>query len=371
MRSMRVLARLRSHGDVLGVVFGLSFLVFPVVDLIANPVAWAHLALTLAGLAIFVATYLALILVGHRARDRRVVWAGLGLLTALAVAFTLDGGLRWYGLFVYTAAAAGFRLRSSKTLPVIVAVAGLGAVCGSVAGANAAALTALTLSTLAIGAGLAAFGAEITANFRLRAAQAEIARLAAVDERLRIARDLHDLLGHSLSVIALKSELAGKLVATDPDRAAAELADVTAVSRRALADVREAVGGYRRPHLSDALAEARTALRAAGIDCVVDVPEVRLASDAETVLAWAVREASTNVIRHSGAKQCTIRLRPGLRELELEVEDDGRGASDGARSGFGLAGLAERAERVRGRIDAAARPGGGFRLSVILPEGVP
>ena len=118
MIAMRELVeRLKRRGDVLGVLFGLLFMAFPVVDLIVNPVTGVHLALVAVGLVVFVATYLALMLVGHSAREGRLVWAGLGVLTALAVTFTLAGGLAWFGLFIYAAAAAGMRVRGRRTAP--------------------------------------------------------------------------------------------------------------------------------------------------------------------------------------------------------------------------------------------------------------
>jgi two-component system, NarL family, sensor histidine kinase DesK len=184
---------------------------------------------------------------------------------------------------------------------------------------------------------------------------------------LRIARDLHDLLGHSLSVIALKSELARKLVERDPPRAVAELDDVQSVTRTALAEVREAVQGYRRLALAEALETAQTALAAAGIDCELADADVALPADVDAVLAWAVREGTTNVIRHSGARRCEIRVRAGLEGAAVEVVDDGSGDDRRDGGGSGLAGLAERASRERGRIEAGPRPEGGFRLRVIVP----
>jgi two-component system sensor histidine kinase DesK len=242
---------------------------------------------------------------------------------------------------------------------------GLAAV-GAATGYDAGVTFSLAISALAIGFMMAAFSRLIIANAELRTARQEIARLAVADERLRFARDLHDLLGHSLSVIALKSELAGKLVASSPERAGRELADIRTVSQQALAEVREAVVGYRRVALAAELAGARAALAAAGIDCEVGEPEVALPKETESVLAWAVREGTTNVVRHSGASHCSIRVRAGERDAELEVVDDGVGPN-GSREGAGLAGLVERAERVQGRVETGPRPGGGFRLRVTVP----
>jgi two-component system sensor histidine kinase DesK len=211
----------------------------------------------------------------------------------------------------------------------------------------------------------------VRTNRELIEARGELARLAVSEERLRIARDLHDLLGHSLSVVALKTDLAAKLVERDPQRALAELDDISHVARRSLVEVRDAVQGYRRLALRDAISGARAALGAAGIDChVEEVAEMELPEELETVLAWAVREATTNVVRHSGARACTIRVHADEASVGIEVEDDGRAATGNAgRQGSGLAGIAERAARVRGDLEAYTRPEGGFRLRVSLPLG--
>jgi two-component system sensor histidine kinase DesK len=211
----------------------------------------------------------------------------------------------------------------------------------------------------------------------LRAARNELARLAVAEERLRFARDLHDLLGHSLSLIALKSELAGQLATTAPERAAAEMRDVEGVARTALHEVREAVAGYRQPSLASELRDAREILTAADIACAYDGASVSVPAAVEAVLAWTVREGVTNVIRHSRARHCTIRVTNEDGHAGVEVIDDGAGApavsasapSAGGSSGNGLAGLAERVAALDGRCEAGSRPEGGFRLSVVLPVG--
>src|SRR5262249_38132263 len=155
----------------------------------------------------------------------------------------------------------------------------------------------------------------------------------------------HDLLGHSLSVIALKSELARKLIECEPSRAAVELDDIQSVSRTALSEVRAAVHGYRQLGLSEALESAQKALAAAGIDCDLTGADVMLPADVDTVLAWAVREGTTNIIRHSHALHCAIRVRADGQRAAIEIEDDGN-AQPSPQRGTGLNGLRERAERV-------------------------
>jgi two-component system, NarL family, sensor histidine kinase DesK len=183
---------------------------------------------------------------------------------------------------------------------------------------------------------------------------------------LRIARDLHDLLGHSLSLIALKSELTRKLLEGDPRRAAAELEDIQSVSRTALAEMREAVQGYRRLALADALESAKSALAAARIDCELPERDVTLPVEVDSVLAWAVREGTTNVIRHSGARHCAIRVNADDGRAVVEIEDDGKSAST-AGVGNGLRGLRERAQGVRGDVEAGLLPEGGYRLRLSVP----
>ena len=201
---------------------------------------------------------------------------------------------------------------------------------------------------------MVAFGSKIRANRELER-RVRLARLAVTEERLRISRDVHDLLGHSLSVVALKSELAGRLIESDPGRARSELDDVQRVTRQALADVRAAVHGYRQLALSEAVGSARAALQAAGIDCRVERSEPVLSTEVESVLAWAVREATTNVVRHSNARVCEISVRADGDRVELAVDDDGSAEEPREGQGSGLNGLAERAEG-RGR-SGPARPG--------------
>jgi len=232
-------------------------------------------------------------------------------------------------------------------------------------------------------------------NFELQEARAELASMAVAEERERFARDLHDLLGHSLSVIALKAELAGRLLADGPPDAANEVAELEQVARTALREVREAVSGYRQPTLEGELAGARMALSAAGIEAEVEEARVALDPAVEAVLAWAVREGATNVIRHSGAHRCTFKISVSLTDAMVEVIDDGRGArlpsyapvpsyagvASGSRvatggddrgnfrsvGGHGLEGLAERAELLNGRTESGPLPDGGYRLAVTVP----
>lgn len=344
----------------------LLFLGFPLADLLGSPPGAGHLALVLAGVAAFVAVYLRLMLSPGREAGQWE-WLGLGTLFGIALALALENSAAWASLFIYVAAVCGFRLPAPRALLGIAACAAMVAITGTVGGYETAETIALTTNAAAIGLIVLAFSLLLRTNTKLQAAREEIARLAVAGERLRFARDLHDLLGHSLSVIALKSQLAGRLLANEPDRAAAEVAEIGQVSREALEEVRDTVTGYRRRTLGDELAGARKALSAAGIQATIERTQVALGPETEAILAWAVREGTTNVIRHSGARRCEIRVRAGLEGAAVEVVDDGPGHDRRDGGGSGLAGLAERASRGHGRVEAGPRPEGGFRLRVIVP----
>jgi two-component system sensor histidine kinase DesK len=188
--------------------------------------------------------------------------------------------------------------------------------------------------------------------------------LATIAERERIARDLHDLLGHTLSIIVLKSELAAKVAERDLERAVREIRDVERISRNALAEVRHAVYGYRGEHLDDELGTARTALEAAGVAFDADMRAIALETDQERTLALGLREAVTNVIRHSRARRCRVTLREDVREIRLTIEDDGVGGEP--VEGAGLSGMRTRLAEIGGSIDRDARQG--TRLTLVVPR---
>ncbi|HEU4559772.1 MAG TPA: sensor histidine kinase, partial [Longimicrobium sp.] len=199
-------------------------------------------------------------------------------------------------------------------------------------------------------------------NARLRLAQDEVRHLAAVAERERIARDLHDVLGHTLSLIVLKSQLASRLAGRDPERAAQEIRDVEQVSRKALAEVREAIRGYRGS-LEDEIARAGSLLRAAGIHAELSVELLPMHRAAEEALALALREAVTNTVRHAEASTCTVRISAADGTCTLVVADDGRGVI--RSEGQGLRGMRERVEALGGRVAWECR--GGTTLIVTMP----
>jgi two-component system sensor histidine kinase DesK len=194
-------------------------------------------------------------------------------------------------------------------------------------------------------------------------AHEEAERLAKVAERERIARDLHDLLGHTLSIIVLKSELAAKVAERDVGRAVREIRDVERISRNALAEVRQAIYGYRGERLLDEIASGRAALEAAGVTLETDVSDVPLGPDAERTLAMAVREAVTNVVRHARARRCRIALAPDGQIIRLTVEDDGVGGR--LTEGAGLSGMRKRVSDLGGTLSCDG--GHGTRLTITVP----
>ncbi|MBG6063813.1 sensor histidine kinase [Micromonospora ureilytica] len=289
--------------------------------------------------------------------------AGLALLLAVGLASLPGTGGDWLATLVYVAAAAVFLLPPWESLAAVVLCAVTPALASwLVPGweAENGIVFAVLLASFAM------FGVSRLAqrNSELRAAQQEIGRLAVAEERARAARDLHDILGHSLTVVAIKAELAGRLIEVDRERAAAEIAEVEALARAALADVRKTAGAYREVSLAAELAGARSALAAAGIaaDVSTEVPD--LPEEWDRLFGWTVREGVTNVVRHSGARCCVIRV----HKDQVVISDDGRGPSTPDASGHGLVGLRERARRLDAVVTVGSRPAGdGFLLRVHAP----
>jgi two-component system sensor histidine kinase DesK len=353
-----------------GQLLGLLFLIGPLTDLAGADLSPAAKGAAFAAVSAFAALYVALMPpVDALARGgTRAIGGAVGVLAGLAgVTLLLGAPSSSLLLFGYVVAAAGVALPAAAAVGITAVIAAAVALGLAASGTDGSTVAAWTLTVLGIGAVTTALGSAMRANAELRRLRDERARLAVAEERMRIARDLHDLLGHTLSLIALKTDLATRLVESDPGRAQAELADVQQVTREALAEVREAVHGYRQQSFADALASARKALAAAGIDCRIEGEIPSVPAHIETVLAWAVREAATNVVRHSGARHCAIRLRAQGAGVALEVDDDGSAVDPGDGAGAGLVGLGERARDLEGTFEARARPEGGFRVRLSVP----
>jgi two-component system sensor histidine kinase DesK len=362
-------------------------LLFPLLALLHLKLSLVQLVLALAGLLIFVISYTWVMWshpvrsVARRPAQIRQYLLMLAGLTALVLWLSIayDSAFLW--LFVGVSASAGVTLPVRSAFVAVMALTLLTLfVSVGISGAIAASdwLHTLPLVLLVRGLGLDMLGmARLSSALReVHAARAELAHMAVIEERLRMARDLHDLLGQTLSVITLKSELAGRLVEQAPVQAAAEMHDVERLARQTLREVREAVAGYRQPALQSELDGARQLLEAAGIAWTVEHTAGTLPPAMDAVLAWTVREGVTNVIRHSRACWCNIRVTRENGAVRAEVVNDGEQGPDQdaapRRTGSGLAGLTERAGALGGQ--AAAGPWqsadqAGFRLRVELPIG--
>jgi two-component system sensor histidine kinase DesK len=377
---------LRIRRVVIGVLVTI-FLALPAVALFRHQGLSGDAAFLVPGTAVFVVLVDRWVLVrtpqpGHSpVRDLAVLW----VIVVLGAALFAVGQMNWLTALAVAAAGAGrFAASLRRAIIGVAACAAVGvAVCLGHNLGYGATLAAFGVPVLG---GLLAYAAERrnVLMFKLNAARAELARTAVADERLRISRDLHDLLGHSLSLIALKSELAGRMLESDPQRAAREISELEAVARRSLAEVRQAVTGYRQPSLAAELAAARRMLASAGIDCRVDAPgSYDLPPEVDALLAWTVREGSTNIVRHSGARHAGITVTVTGASASAELTDDGAGPAAGrgtpaanggiepaaaaGAAGSGLAGLAERAARLGGTLLAGAGRHGGFRVRVTVP----
>jgi two-component system sensor histidine kinase DesK len=316
-------------------------------------------------------------------------WApGLLVLTvALAAGLFAVGHMNWLTPLAVAAAGVGRSIARPRT--AMLCVAGCAALAVGIGVSQHLQLSEIIVAGAVCSlAGLLAHSAERRNVLltRLNETRAELARMAVAEERLRIARDLHDLLGHSLSLIALKAELAGRLLAPDPQRAAREISELETVARRSLTEVRQAVSGYRQPGLAAELTAGRQMLLAAGVDCRLDVPGAySFPPEIDALLAWTVREGTTNIVRHARAAHAAIRIEVTGDVVYAELADDGTGPPPAPAAGIapppsrasgtpaghvpgcGLAGLTERVARLRGTLLAGAGEQGGFRLRVSVP----
>ncbi|GGO23442.1 two-component sensor histidine kinase [Microbispora rosea subsp. aerata] len=350
----------------MGTSLGLIYLLYPLSDVTDGRLSGQQAAWRVIALAAFVAVYLSVVL-GPRDLDHRPrsMFPLLGVATAMAAAFPLlFRSATWLALPVYLVVVYAMALPPRRAVPGIAAMTALILAEGQVVEADSGLQWSLALQAVTLGVLFMSVRNTRILVAQLRQAQGEAARLAAADERLRIARDLHDLLGHSLSLIVLKSELARRLGEQGSPKAAAEVADIESVARQALAQVREAVSGYRRLHLAEEIEGARSALAAAGVCLAVRTRGTPLPEDLDGLFAWAVREATTNVVRHSRATRCEIDLSYGEEGAVLEIADNG--GVQAYEPGNGLTGLGERVRAAGGdlTVEAGQR---GFRVLVAVP----
>ena len=308
-------------------------------------------ALDWLAVAVLIALFLPIYAATFRARDDRRTLTLIASFAVLALAgspFNIGASV----FVIYGAATAGRLQPTRRAVQVIVVLVGLVGLIAVISPApipwRFAALAPALFFTPAVGAASIFDAERYRTGRRLLAANEEIERLATIAERERIARDLHDLLGHTLSVIVLKSEVAARLVRADPDQAAAEVNDIEQIGREALGEVRAAVAGYRARGLGAEIEGARVALAAAGVEFEVHAEPVDLRPEHESALAMALREAVTNVVRHADAQRATIGITTVGTDVRLEVSDDGRGYAGPA--GSGITGMRERIAALGGLV---------------------
>ena len=291
--------------------------------------------------------YLGTVVVVRWSHGARWAWVGGLILSILALAW-ISGDADTAAYFVIFACIASATLLPWAEARILAPAVALVGVSLGVIGANpSAAILALAGGFMGYSVGMGLENAHTRGA--LRNEERRTAALAVAAERERIGRDLHDILGHSLTAIAVKADLAGRLVSRDPARAEAEIADLGRVARQALADVRATASGMREVRLATEVAAARSVLGAAGVTCHAPSALPVFDDEASELLGYVVREAVTNVVRHAGAATCTI----GADEASVTIADDGRGIRAEAK-GTGLAGLKVRVEAVGGRLSVAS-----------------
>lgn len=341
------------------------YLGFFFVDPVMSHGSLKYWLLDLSGAVVFLFLYFGLFIF-ERPRDL----FHIGGMVLLGVLFLpINGGACTF--FIFAAAMAPFCFSSQRAgVLALLVVGSVGATECMVLHIRGWEFFYAAIFPIIIGAGNTFFAERNRMNRRLRKANEEIENLAKVAERERIARDLHDVLGHTLSVITLKSELAGKLIERDPQRAKTEIGEVEEISRKALSDVRDAIRGYRSKGLVAELAQAKTTLETAGLAVQCDAATtMKLPPVQESVLSLAVREAVTNVVRHAQARSCRMRLEQQNGSCRLEIQDDGRGSSDG--EGNGLRGMRERVEMLGGTLRRNSESGTTLTITLPLREIAP
>lgn len=353
--------RRRSKGtffDYIWLVYSLFFVVDPIQEHSLR--LWVLFGLAYAA---FLAIYLGLVY----ARKERTQLLLLGALTLLGVVY-YPHNAGACGMLIYVAAFIPFTtekiwITAGTTALAALLTAGVGwrshfspwswGICA--------------FFCVTVGAANTVAAQKMRAGQKLGRAYEEMAHLAKVAERERIARDLHDVLGHTLSVVVLKSELAGKLMERDPDRARREIGEVEQIARKALTEVREAISGYRAGGLAAEIARAQSTLDAAGVTLECESQPPQLPAADETVLSLIVREAVTNIVRHAQASRCVLEIKSGGDGTALVVHDDGRGGI--RREGNGLRGMRERAASIGGTFQVESAHG--TRLVIQIPSRAP
>lgn len=346
-----------------------------VVDLFQGKVAlpWLGGAGVLAFLALYFVTVVTGL--GKQRGESRTPLVALGGLTVVTYAMSIGYGGDWLLCFPLLSLAAGVVLRDRGRW-LSVAMGFFGTTVGVILSVQSGTQNVLAI---AWGTSLSGLVASAILNLsetvaELRATREQLAHAAVERERLRFSRDLHDLLGHTMSVVVVKAEAVRRLAPRNLDAALGQAADIEAVGRQALTEIREAVTGYREGSLTTELERARSLLDASGITVDIRQSGPPLPPQTAALLGWVVREGVTNVVRHSGADRCAIEVRGAQDRVHLEISDDGRGVGSDEPSGAaagtggnGLKGLTERLAAAGGSLMSGPDGRRGFRLVAELP----
>ncbi len=352
--------------------FTLSYLIFVFVPLLFVPqVTTRAIVLSLLASAIFVPLYMRS---WQNGRQRPLPFIAATLAIGLAlIPFNVGGNT----FIIYTMAMAGAQLPPRRAMLIGMLSWLLMTAQFALLGYGLETMVAYCGMTLVVGGMVLLSTAFAQVQERqtaeLRLSQDEVKRLAALAERERIGRDLHDLLGHTLSLVVLKSELAGKLLDRDATAARQQIREVETVARHALAEVRQAVSGIRQSGLLAEIAACRLALLSADIELVLQMAPLPISGEVEAVLAFSLREATTNVLRHAGATRVDIELGSELGSelgeegdvLRLQITDNGRGGS--IEPGNGLHGMRERLASINAQLEIEHPKNRGTRLSIRVP----
>ena len=357
LKPWNVVLKDRDHGW--SPLFWVWYVGFFFIDPIANHASPKTWALDGAAVAAFLVLYFGLFFLENPLGVIHI--AGMVLLGILTL--PINGGGNTF--LIFAAAMLPFCVETRAAAWIgIFAIGAIGGIEGWTLHANDWSLFFYSLFPVLVGGGNIFFAERNRMNRKLRKANEEIEHLAKVAERERIARDLHDVLGHTLSVITLKSELAGKLIDRDPQRARKEIREVEAISRQALSEVRDAIRGYRAKGLAAEIAQAKATLETAGVSVQLEAATtLELPAMQESVLSLAVREGVTNVVRHARASSCRLRLEQQNSACRLEISDDGQGFV--SVEGNGLRGMRERVEMLGGTLERSNKSG--TMLVITLP----
>ncbi len=322
------------------------------------------------GFAVFYAAFLFLYfgISMVRARWRKVMLVSLFLLGFVYVPFSQSAA----GIFVYAVVMYGFTLREPRVLVALrrfstVLILQIGGMFleASLFHLSYDVMQNVTFWMVVLGISNFAYSRQRLVSDQLRLANAEIERLAQQGERERIARDLHDLLGHTLTVIVLKSDIANRMFAIDPEMAHREIGEVEQTARKALTEVREAVVGYRAEGFVAEVTQARRALTAAGVQMTTNIEPELLTEAQVNTMCLALREAVTNVARHARATVCNLELKLEEEQVRLTVADNGAGEL--REEGSGLRGMRERLSALGGQMQLERVRGGGTLLTIEVP----